>query len=298
MEALENKKSQVMQIPITAAENLVVSCKGFNYYCIDLEKINHSKIHDIIAGLEAVERDTWVAQEDFWHYIKKCHFAVYAEKDGQIVGFNLVSIMLKDEYCIYTVEEAMVLGAFHGNNIGRNVVVIGMWWFMKNKLQGQYLKKFVFVSTSCNPKVVNNYFKNKYVVKILDNSFNPSEELIQVHNEYLKKYNYTLVNSDYPFCLKNMFPGSNQFEKHERIPQYVDGVKSKMPSEFDYVQRGDAWAFMVKGSIKTFCIFTVAISLIFIGSKLLANNAINMRNSKKRGSILRPAPEQLSTYDR
>lgn len=286
---MKNKKNQVTQIPITAAENLVVSCKGFNYYCIDLEKLNRRKIHDIIAGLEVVERDTWVAQEDFWNYIKKCHFAVYAEKEGQIVGFNLVSIMLKDEYCIYTVEEAMVLRAFQGNNIGRNVVVIGMWWFMKNKLQGRDIKRFVFVSTSCNPKVVNNYFKNKYVVKILDNSFNPSEELIRVHNEYLKKYKYTLVNGDYPFCLKNMFPGSNQFEKYERIPQYADGVKSKMPPEFDYVQRGDAWAFMVKGSIKTFCLFTVATSLMFIGSKLLFNNAISLRYSKKQGDALRPA---------
>lgn len=291
---MAKRKGRASQISITAEENLILSRKGFNYYAVDLLQTNKRRLQNVIAALEAVERDTWIAQEDFWQYIEKCHFAIYAEKGGQVVGFNLVSIMYKNEFCIYTVEEAMVLNAFQGNNIARNVVIIGMWWFMRKKLGGQDVKRFVFVSTSCNPKVVNNYFKNKYVSKVLDNSFDPSEKLVEVHNEYLKKYNYTLVNNDYPFCLKNMFPGSNQFEKYEKIPQYIDGVKSKLPPEFDYVQRGDAWAFMVNASIKAFYLFTVATSLTFIGGKALFNNKIGLLKRKDR--IWEPAqiPEPLT----
>ncbi|MDD3893770.1 MAG: hypothetical protein PHU36_01945 [Syntrophomonadaceae bacterium] len=291
-------RNQTRQIPITAKENLIVTNKGFNYYAVDFRQVDPQQVYDIIAGLEAVEKDTWIAQEDFWQYIRKCDFVVYAEKNGQIIGFNLVSIMHKNEFCIYTIDEAMVLRAFQGNNIARNVVIIGLWWFMKMNWLDERIRRFVLVSTSCNPKVVNNYFKNKYVTKILDNSFKPSQELIAVHNEYVKKYNYELVDKDYPFCLKNMFPGSNQFEKYDKIPQYLNEVRSKMPPEFDYIQRGDAWAFMVNASKMTYYMFAVATSLTFIGSKALFNKKIGLLKRKKPDAIWEPTqmPERLTSY--
>lgn len=285
-----NMTNQAIQIPIDAENNLIVRHKGFNYYAIDLRTTNRQRMVNVIAGLEAVERDTWVAQEDFWEYIKKSDLVVYAEKDGRIVGFNLVSIMMKDEYCIYTIDEAMVLRAFQGNNIARNVVTIALWWFKKTEwLEG--IKKFVLVSTSSNPKVVNNYFKNNYVIKVLDNSFYPSDELVNLHYDYLKKYNYELVNPNYPFCLKKMFPGSNQFEKCEKIPQYMEGIQDKLPPEFDYVRRGDAWSFMVSASMFAFRFFTTAIILSFIGRKSLLNDKIGLLKRKPADAILEPAQE-------
>lgn len=286
----EMETNQTIQIPITAEKNLIVSHKGFNYYAIDLRTTNRQRMVNITAALEAVENDTWVAQEDFWEYIKKSDLVVYAEKDGRIVGFNLVSIMFKDEYCIYTIDEAMVLRAFQGQNIARNVVTIALWWFRKTEWLGG-IKKFVLVSTSSNPKVVNNYFKNNYVIKVLDNSFYPSDELINLHYEYLKKYNYELVNEDYPFCLKKMFPGSNQFEKYDKIPQYMDGIKDKLPPEFDYVKRGDAWSFMVSASMFAFIFFSTAITLSFIGAKTLFNPKIGLLKRKNPGIIPEPAQE-------
>lgn len=291
-------RNQTRQIPVNAKENLILSNKGFNYYAVDFRKVNPQRTYDLVAGLEAVEKDTWIPQEDFWEYIGKCDFVVYAEKNGQIVGFNLISIMYKDEFCIYTIEEAMVLRAFQGNNIARNVVVIGLWWFMKTSCFDEKIKRFVLVSTSCNPKVVNNYFKNKYVTKILDNSFKPSQELIAVHNEYVKKYNYQLVHKDYPFCLKNMFPGSNQFDKYEKVPQYLDGVKSKMPPDFDYITRGDAWAFMVNASKAAYYTFTVATALTYLGSEVLFNEKIGLLKRKQPEPIQQPThlPEKASSY--
>ncbi|MGE5423184.1 MAG: GNAT family N-acetyltransferase [Ignavibacteriales bacterium] len=285
------QKNKTMQVPVNDEANLIVRQKGFNYYVVDLRSANRQRITKIIAGLEAVERDTWVAQEDFWEYIKKSDFVAYAEQNGKIVGFNLVSIMLKDEYCIYTIDEAMVLRSYQGNNLARNVVAVAMWWFMKNGWCTDITKKFVLVSTSSNPKVVNNYFKNGYIVKIFDNSFNPSEELIALHHEYLKKYGYELVNPDYPFALREMFPGSNQFEKYEVIPQYMDGVRDKMPPEYDYVKRGDAWSFMVAASMQAFVLVTIAVCMAFLGFKALFNDKIGLLKRKSSDTMLEPAAE-------
>ena len=278
------------QMPINARENFIMSHKGFNYYVLDLKRVNPQRTYDIIAGLEAVEKDTWVPQEDFWQYIGKCDFAVYAEKDNKIIGFKLVSVMYKKEFCIYTIDEAMVLRAYQGNNIARNVVVIGLWWFMKSPGWNKNIKRVVFVSTSCNPKVVNNYFKNKYVTRILDNSFKPSQDLIDLHHEYIKNYDYELVNADYPFCLKNMFPGSNQFDKYEKVPEYLEGVKCKMPPEFDYVKRGDAWAFMVKAHKVAYYTIASATVLIYIGRKALFNERIGLLKGRQPDVVLEPAP--------
>ncbi|MFZ5597036.1 MAG: hypothetical protein ACOY31_08510 [Bacillota bacterium] len=270
-----------IQVPVTAPENFVIAHRGFNYYAVDLS-INHSLIMDIIAACEEVERDTWVAQEDFFEYIKKSDLLVYAEKNGRIVGFNLVSIMFFNEYCIYTIDEAMVLREFQGNKIARNVVIVALWCFMKKGRLDGSIKRFVLVSTSANPKVVNNYFKNKYIVNILDNSFTPSKELIEVHNAYIKHYNYELVDSNYPFCLKKMFPGSNQFEKYPEIPQFMDEVKGKMPPGFDYVKRGDAWAFMINTTILTYKLFVTSLLMLFIGLKVLTNEKIGLLRSGKK----------------
>lgn len=279
---VEREEMRSMEVSITAPENFVLEHEGFNYYAVDLS-IDHSLIRNIIAACEAVERDTWVAQEDFFEYIKKSDLLVYAEKDGQIVGFNLVSIMYFKEYCIYTIDEAMVLRKFQGNKIARNVVVIALWWFMKKGRLDRSIKRFVLVSTSANPKVVNNYFKNKYVVNILDNSFYPSKELIEVQEAYARHYNYELVDSRYPFCFKKMFPGSNQFEKYPVIPKFADEVRKRMPPDFDYVKRGDAWAFMVHASIPTYKFFTVSCLLAFIGPKVLLNKKLGLLRSGKKG---------------
>lgn len=272
--AVEMERKHGKQVSITEPDHLIVHHQGFGYYAVCLNQVDFSSIHDIVKACERVEQDTWVAQEDFFEYIQKSDLLVYAERDGEIVGFNLISVMFHGQYCIYTIDEAMVKRGFQGFKIARTLVTVTLWWFMK---KGQFLqetRKFCLVSTSCNPKVVNNYFKNKYLVNFFDNSFRPSSELIEVHHEYLKHYNYELVNEKYPFCLKNMFPGSNQFEKMKEIPRYAGGIKTLMPPDFDYVKRGDAWSFMVTGNIAAFRLVLVIATLAFVGVKVLNNSKL------------------------
>ena len=95
-----------------------------------------------------------------------------------------------------------------------------------------------------------------------------------------------------------MFPGSNQFEKYEKIPQYLDEVRRKMPPEFDYVKRGDAWAFMVNASKYAFYFFVAATSLAFLGGQVLFNKKMGLLKRSKPEVIWESAqiPGQISNY--
>jgi hypothetical protein len=270
----------------TRDENMIMRFKGFNYHAVDLRGVDFNEIEDIVCGCEAVENDTWKAQEDFYQYIRKSDLLVYAEKNGRIVGFNLVSFLLINEFCFYTIDEAMVLRAFQGNNIARNVVTTAIWWFLKKIELDRQVRKMVLVSISANPKVVNNYFKNKYITRLLDNSFFPSEELVRAHHGYLHKYNFTLVDSRYPFCIRNLFPGSQQLDWSDKRYQFLDEVTEKMPAEFDHAVRGDAWAFMAVANLRLAFIFIRVVSFIFFGREALFNGKIGLLKRRKPASAM------------
>ena len=275
------EREEKIQVAVTCRDNLLIEHKGFNYYVIDLKNSDFSALEEITSACEAVESDTWKAQEDFFEYIKKSDILVYAEKDGQIVGFNLVSLLLINEYCFYTVDEAMVLRAFQGKNIVRNIVSATLWWFLKIIDLDKAVRKCVFVSISSNPRVVNNYFKNKYITRTMDNSFYPSENLVTVHRAYLAKNNFELVDHNYPFCVKNLFPGSQQLDWSNKKYQFLDEVKNRMPAEFEHTRRGDAWAFMVVPS-KRLAYFAIrATVLAFFGTKSLLHKKIGLLRNKK-----------------
>ncbi|MBP7738164.1 MAG: hypothetical protein KA369_19470 [Spirochaetes bacterium] len=274
----EEKK---IQVPVTCRDNFIHEHKGFNYYVVDLKYADYSILEDIISECEAVESDTWKAQEDFFNYIKKSDILVYAEKNGRIVGFNLVSLLLINEYCFYTIDEAMVLRAYQGNNIARNIVTTTLWWFLRIIELDSAVKKGVLVSISSNPRVVNNYYKNKYITNFLDNSFKPSDDLINVHRAYLVKNNFELVDRDYPFCVKNLFPGSQQLDWNNKKFQFLDEVKDLMPSDFEHTRRGDAWAFMVVTNMHLANFVIRAIALAFFGFKTLFHKKIGFLRNKK-----------------
>jgi hypothetical protein len=283
-EAVVNKlceNQQDNQKRATHPEFRIMRHRGFNYYAVDLRSSNFNEIEEIIDGCETVENDTWKAQEDFSQYIRKSDLLVYAEQGGQIVGFNLVSFLLVDDYCFYTIDEAMVLRAFQGNNLARNVVVTALWWFLKKIQLDDLVKKFVMVSISANPKVVNNYFKNRYLTGVLDNSFFPSADLVRAHHGYLHKYNHTLVDSTYPFCIKSLFPGSQILDWTDKRYQFMDEVKKRMPQNFDHAVRGDAWAFMVTANLHLAYIVIRTLALVFFGRGVLLNVKIGLLKRMK-----------------
>jgi hypothetical protein len=166
------------------------------------------------------------------------------------------------------------------------VVITAFRWFMKNIKQDGMTKKLVMVSISANPKVVNNYFKNGYITRFLDNSFYPSDGLVRAHHGYLHKNNFTLVDNRYPFCIKKLFPGSQQLDWTDKRYQFHDEVRTKMPPNFDHKVRGDAWAFMAVANLRLAHILLRTLSFIFFGKEALLNKKIGLLRLNKRPATM------------
>jgi hypothetical protein len=108
-------------------------------------------------------------------------------------------------------------------------------------------KHFVFLAISSNPRMINAFYKYSNLIKVFfDCTFKPSDELIEILEIYRNMHKISLVHRNYPFCFKNLFPGSNTFNTTEKKYQFLDMVKSNMPRNFDHMKRGDAFAFLVK----------------------------------------------------
>lgn len=270
----------VNQVSITGRDYFLINIKGFNFYGIELRKADNNRLRDIISGCEAVESNTWNAQEDFFSYIKKSDLLIYAEKNGQIIGFCLVSLMLINEYCFFTNDETMVLRAFQGDNIAVKIVTVTLLYFMKKINLGKSIKKFIMVSISANPHVINMYYSNKWNNFV--SSFHPTQELVDIHRAYLNKYNMTLVDERFPFCVKSAFPGSQQLDWCKKKYQFRDEIKKLFPSDFDYKNRGDAWAFMFLAKMRSAYINFTYMAVAFIGVKAFFNKNIGLLRRKKR----------------
>jgi hypothetical protein len=265
---------------ITCRDYFVMEHKGFSYYAIDLTKTDIKKVEKIIKSCEECEADTWQAQEDFFDYIKRSEILMYIEKDGTVVGFNLVSLLFYGEYCIYSIDEAMVRKKYQGKNLARNVVILTIRWFLANSSKAKQVKKICPLSISANPKVVNNYYKNKYITNVFDNSFNASQGLANLLREYMKKNSLSLVHEDYPFCIKNLFPGSNCFDPGDKRFQFCDEVKKRMPADFDHIDRGDAFAWLVVVSAPSFWLVNFILMHVIYGPRFWFNRKVGLFRKK------------------
>jgi hypothetical protein len=232
-------------LPVTCEDFWMIESNDIDYYIIDLKKTDINTIMDIIDGCDAVESECWNAQEDFYDYIQKCDFLSYAVMNGRIIGFDAVTIFHHGTICLISNDETMVLKEFCNRSVAGNLVFVTIRWFLKTT-DIKDVKNFVFMSISSNPRIVNGYYKHSYIKKLFDCSFNASDELVGLMDAYCKKYKITPVHKDYPFSLKNIFPGSNTFDPTEKRFKFLDGVKMHMPKDFDHMKRGDAFAFLVK----------------------------------------------------
>jgi hypothetical protein len=278
--SIEKYYQEINQVPITSEDNFLIHNKGFNYYGIDLSTSDFAALEEVIDACESVENSTWKAQENFFEYVKKSDLLIYAEKDGQVVGFCLASLLLINEYCFFTNDETMVLKDCQGSNIALYIVTTAFLYFMKKIDLGKSIKKFIYVSISANPQVVNGYKKNTYWNQF-DNSYHPSNELVSIHHAYLKKYNMSLVDEHYPFCVRNLFPGSQQLDWTKKKFQFMDEVRQLMPAEFDHKERGDAWAFMFMTNMRSAHKLFLYMALSFIGKKTFLNVKLGLFRRKK-----------------
>jgi len=275
------KESGVEPVSITCKDYYLLSNKGFNYYAVDLKSNELDKVNKMIRACEEVEKDSWNAQEDFIQYACKSDFLVYAEKDGSIVGFTLVTLFRSGGLCIYSLDEAMVLRKYQGKNIARNLGFLGVRIFILKYSQRERVKKVFPLSISANPRVVNNYLKNRYITSVFDNSFNPSPELTSIFDKFLRKNNYSLVDNNYPFCVENLFPGSNRFDRTDKRYQFSSSVRKRLPDDFDHMVRGDAFAFMVRISMKAWWFISFMMMMLIFGKEHWFNKSVGVFSSAK-----------------
>jgi hypothetical protein len=268
-------------LPVTFPEFWLIEHKGIHYYLVDLKKIDINNIMDIIEGCDAVESECWNAQEDFYNYIRKCDFLSYAVVDGRIIGFDAVTIFYHDTICLYSNDETMVLKEFCNRNIAGNLVFVTIRWFLQYH-DVRDVRHFVFMSISSNPRIVNGYYKHRYIQKLFDSSFKASDELVELMGAYRKEYNIELVHQDYPFSLKNIFPGSNTFDPAEKRFQFLDKVKLHMPKDFDHMKRGDAFAFLVKISRISARILVFFLMVTSFGRKFFSGSKIGLFSHNTR----------------
>jgi hypothetical protein len=278
---LEKSDHGFRQVAITCPDNFLIHNRGCNYYSVDISSSNVNELNDIINACETVENSTWKAQEDFYEYFGNSDLLIYAEKGGQIVGFTLYSIFLINRYCFFTNNETMVLRGHQDGNIALTLVTTSYVYFMKKIQLDKSIKKVIYVSISATPKVVNGYYKNKYMSRKFTSSFNPSDELVSIHRAYLERYDMSLVDPRYPFAVKNVFPGSQQVDWNNRRNQFCESVKNQLPPDFDHKNRGDAWAFMFIGKLRKAYVLFTYMALSYLGMQVLFNKNMGLLRRKK-----------------
>lgn len=281
-------------IPITCEEYLIQRHNGINFYLIELGDIDWNRIHTIVKACEEVENQCWKAQENFFDYLKKCDVLSYAEKDGRIIAFDAVSRMISNGCCVYNNEETMVLKEFRGQNIAQQSVWGTIEWHLTKSSYLDGVRDLAYTSISANPIVVNLYYNKSmwaWIRRIADCSFKPSARLKELVREYCQRQGIALVNEEYPFCLKNVFPGSNRFDPNDPRYQFCDKVREHMPPEFEHMARGDAFAYMFRVPVKVLRVVNMVTMYLFYGKTYLSREGLGLFSPK-----VKKAPKRTEAW--
>jgi hypothetical protein len=183
------------------------------------------------------------------------------------------------DICLYSNDETMVLKEFRKRRLALNLVMLPIEWLFVKTGRFRDISHIVFTSISANPQVVNFYFKNAWTRVLFDCSFKPSLDLIAIKNEYCRRHR---------FCMKNLFPGSNMFGRNDPRFQFRGQVKNNIPPEFDHMERGDAYAFMLKIPVKALRVVSFILMNRCFGRDYLKDRGIGPLGRRGRGQSHEP----------
>ena len=255
--------------------------EGFQFYTVDIKNVDISKIKTIIEACEKVESECWKAQEDFYAYFIERDLVTYIVKDHKIVGFQLVAYWEFERYVVFSLDETMVLSQFRGNRLGLTLCTLSARSIFTIFSKKEKVR-FVGLSITPNPHAIMGFYKYRALFRVMKNTFNPSKDLLMIYNKLLFRKKASLVNKDYPYFFKNMFPGSLGAFEVDRLP---DAVKKMIPPEIDFFERGDAFVFMVIFSKMNIWLPLTAMLLNRFGWKYLFNDHLGFFRKNKRISI-------------
>lgn len=252
---------------------------GYKYFQVNLSDVNINQLKKIVDACEVVEKASWEAQENFFNFFKKCHLLTYIMKDGQMVGFQLVSYWVIDRYVAVDFDETMVLKEHRGHQLGFALCTVSARYlyimFHKNKDA-----KFTLLTYTPNPRIVRLFFKYKILFSLMPNTFRPNDDLMMVHDKLLFRKKMSLVHKDYPFVFKNLFPGSLRYFETKKYPKKLQKM---LPDGVDFFERGDAFSFMAIFSKYKCWPGITGMMLRFFGKNFVVNDHLGL--GRKSGRI-------------
>lgn len=259
--------------------DIVYTYKGFDLYTVDLKNTPHHKLDAIIKKCEAVEKACWDAQENFYQYAVKRDLLTYAVHHGEIIGFQISSYWIMDSYFIFDLDETMVLRKYRGNNLAMALSAVNCRTFYLKISKMKNIKKMTFISVTPNLKLINLLDRLRHIIRVLDNTFNPSPNLMKINQYIVEKKGATLVHPDYPFFLKGVFPGSlNPVDCSHNTSKRIEKM---IPPGIDFHGRGDAFLFIsCFGKLRLWPIMVVLL-IKALGFGIFTNTNLGLLSRRK-----------------
>ncbi len=265
------------EIPLEKYHTLTLN--GLRYHTIDIKHTPKKELERIARECEVVEKSCWKAQENFFDYMKLRDIMTYVEDKGKIIAFQISSYWTMDQYFVFDLDETMVMKEYRGRGMARILSAVSIRLFFLRCWKMKGIKKMVFMGLTPNARLIHTLEKYHFIYKFLDNTFEPSQNLIKLHDTYLEKKGASLVHKDYPFFLKSIFPGSQKPDDYEM--RLSEKVKQMMPPGLDFRYRGDAFLFFAAfGKINVLPALAGLMFLSF-GIKALFNKKLGLLGLKK-----------------
>lgn len=251
---------------------------GFAYYRVDVQNVPLNKLEKIIEGCEAVEKACWAAQENFHDYFKTKDLLIYVVKDGQIIAFQVLSYWIVDRYIIFNYDETMVLKGYRGKHLAFSLCTLSSRT-LYIKFAPQKKIKYVLLSETPNPLAMIASYRYRFLFFNMVNTFKPDTHLMMLYKKLLEIKGLTLVNDDFPFVFKRMFPGS--LPPHKKEVKLPKTLQKMLPPEADFYNRGDAFVFMAIFS-KWSCMPGIFFAMLkFFGGASFSNPKVGLVNQSR-----------------
>jgi len=253
--------------------------RGLNFYTINIKNTPADELEVILNECEAVEKLCWDAQENFHEYAKKRDILTYVVKEGKVVAFQIASYWIFKNHFIFDLDETMVMKECRGIRMALALSAVSCRTFYLKMSNMKDVNRMTFISLTPNIRLINLLDKLRFAIRFLDTSFNPSQNLLKIHNSVLERKDAVLVHEDYPFFLKGVFPGS--MKTAECSYKTSDRIKKILPPGLDLDSRGDAFLFL--SSFSRIGIIPVMVILLLkaLGPKIIFNRNLGIISFNK-----------------
>ncbi len=267
---IKNKKP--VHLPLD--KYFIYEYRGFGLYSINLKNTPADELEVILDQCEAVENACWDAQENFHEYAKKRNLLTYAVKDGKIVAFQIASYWIYNNYFIYDLDETMVIKECRGNSMALALSAVSCRTLYLKMSNMKEVNTMTFISLTPNIRLINILDRLRFAIRFVDTSFNPSLNLMKIHDTVLERKEAVLVHEDFPFFLRGIFPGS--LKQGDCSYRTSGRIRKILPPGLDLKSRGDAFLFIACFSKTGIIPIMVVLLIKALGFKVIFSKKLGL----------------------